>query len=419
MTCRQPPVIRRHRPPSRKPSRSARRCRSPWQPRSVVGSPSRHPRHEPFRRIQSTSRDGRSVPSPPGTFISIRSAIKPLDPYFFRVAPHLAGDLLAASDDGESVHPDGIDPTDPAAMRDARYYQTVKGPVHPRRGHRAANRVSEGAVSDRPAGTHHLDPGAAGHADANGQALPAVGPVPAVLGMIATALGPTLAHVGADACARLASSRRGMSVWRMAGPTGDLAVKLATDQQPAGSTPYEPAWLIDREAAALRAVGALVGHRLLGTGTAAGAAWLATPWYPAPSAVEVIHRQPPTTDLKRRGRDSGRPRGENGSSMSPLRSPSGSPHSTKPAGSTATCNPPIFWSPARRRSRIRRRSGSSTSHSPTALLPAKLQAIARGQPRTLRQVGVKQSKRRPIHCATVVCPGRCTAAWPGSRSLGR
>ncbi len=236
------------------------------------------------------------MPSPPGTFISIRSAIKPLDPYFFRVAPHLAGDLLAASDDGESVHPDGIDPTDPAAMRDARYYQTVKGPVHPRRGHRAANRVSEGAVSDRPAGTHHLDPGAAGHADANGQALPAVGPVPAVLGMIATALGPTLAHVGADACARLASSRRGMSVWRMAGPTGDLAVKLATDQQPAGSTPYEPAWLIDREAAALRAVGALVGHRLLGT--AAGAAWLATPWYPAPSAVEVIHRQPPTTDLE-------------------------------------------------------------------------------------------------------------------------
>ncbi|MEK9195524.1 MAG: hypothetical protein AAB975_04050 [Patescibacteria group bacterium] len=52
---------------------------------------------------QDTSRDGRQIPIPPNNFLSIRSAIKPIDIRFFTKAPQLTDEHIYSCDSGESV----------------------------------------------------------------------------------------------------------------------------------------------------------------------------------------------------------------------------------------------------------------------------------------------------------------------------
>ena len=52
---------------------------------------------------QSSSHDGRTIPPPPFTFLSIRSAVKKVDARFFSRAPQLLDEYAQADDTGESV----------------------------------------------------------------------------------------------------------------------------------------------------------------------------------------------------------------------------------------------------------------------------------------------------------------------------
>lgn len=52
---------------------------------------------------QDTSRDDRLIPIPPDHFLSIRSAIKPMDSRFFSLAPQLTDTYLKSCDDGTSA----------------------------------------------------------------------------------------------------------------------------------------------------------------------------------------------------------------------------------------------------------------------------------------------------------------------------
>jgi hypothetical protein len=52
---------------------------------------------------QDASRDGREIPVPPNNFLSIRSAIKPIDVRFFMKAPQLTDEYVHSCDSGESV----------------------------------------------------------------------------------------------------------------------------------------------------------------------------------------------------------------------------------------------------------------------------------------------------------------------------
>lgn len=52
---------------------------------------------------RDTSRDGRKIPIPPDHFLSIRSAIKPVDIRFFSLAPQLTNEYLQSCDDGTSI----------------------------------------------------------------------------------------------------------------------------------------------------------------------------------------------------------------------------------------------------------------------------------------------------------------------------
>ncbi|SEN02901.1 hypothetical protein [Lihuaxuella thermophila] len=78
---------------------------------------------------KATSRQGLSIPEPPCHFLSIRSAIKERDPYFFKKAPFLLPKLIESLDQGKNVHAPFLvsdcDISSIESMRRHRYYQSV------------------------------------------------------------------------------------------------------------------------------------------------------------------------------------------------------------------------------------------------------------------------------------------------------
>ncbi|TYR78271.1 hypothetical protein FZC66_20110 [Priestia megaterium] len=79
---------------------------------------------------EGISRDGRSIPSPTCTFISIRSVVKNRDPYFFEKTPELVNSLIESIDDGRNVHNElglqRINFESLDSMRCSDYYSKVK-----------------------------------------------------------------------------------------------------------------------------------------------------------------------------------------------------------------------------------------------------------------------------------------------------
>ncbi|WP_052807272.1 hypothetical protein [Risungbinella massiliensis] len=53
---------------------------------------------------KQNARNGEMIPEPPCHFLSIRSAIKTKDPYFFKRADYLLPDLMESKDNMENVH---------------------------------------------------------------------------------------------------------------------------------------------------------------------------------------------------------------------------------------------------------------------------------------------------------------------------
>ncbi|MFC7442598.1 hypothetical protein [Laceyella putida] len=79
---------------------------------------------------RDVSRDGLPIPEPPCHFLSIRSAVKSRDPFFFTEAPFLMSTLLESKDNGKNVHEfllqNGCDISSIESMRNHHYYQQVK-----------------------------------------------------------------------------------------------------------------------------------------------------------------------------------------------------------------------------------------------------------------------------------------------------
>lgn len=78
---------------------------------------------------EGKSRFGKDIPIPPKYFISIRSAIKSKDPFFFNKAPDLIDDLINSVDDGQQIFEEleGINQTieDLNGLRDTKLYERL------------------------------------------------------------------------------------------------------------------------------------------------------------------------------------------------------------------------------------------------------------------------------------------------------
>ncbi len=77
-----------------------------------------------------TGKNGFEVPSPPINFLSIRSAIKPRDPYFLSNTNFILEEMLSSNDTGENLHLEfGISNFDQLSIYDLTsidYYATLK-----------------------------------------------------------------------------------------------------------------------------------------------------------------------------------------------------------------------------------------------------------------------------------------------------
>lgn len=78
---------------------------------------------------QIPSRKGEDIPPPPDHFLSIRSAIKSSDPYFFESDDLLLEELLHSEDKDQNVHaallPSSCDIHNLSSMKKHEYYQIV------------------------------------------------------------------------------------------------------------------------------------------------------------------------------------------------------------------------------------------------------------------------------------------------------